>query len=328
MNLQPSKAIKIDGRKSMSFVAKYGTLIGMGIMLVAFSLSKPQAFPSPSNLINILNQSSLTAIIAGGLTLALIVGEMDLSVGYNASLAGVLVTGLIVGQHFPVWLAILATILIGALVGFVNALIVTKLKVNSVIATLGTGSIVQGITFAYSQGVPIASGVPAAFKNISLGRTLSIPNNILIMLGVLIILWILVNRTEWGQQLQATGGNIEASRLSGIRVDNIKTMAFMITGAAAALTGILLASLIGSGTAHAADGYLMASFAAVFLGSATLKDGEFHIIGTLIGVLIIQIGFNGMAIFGVPIFFQDVFRGTILILAVGLSTVARRLSRS
>ena len=311
----------------MVFVAKYGTLIGMIIMLAAFSMLKPRAFPTPTNLINILNQASLTAIIAGGITLALIVGEMDLSIGYTASLAGVLVTGLIVGQKFPIWLAIITVILIGAFVGYINSVIVTKLKVNSVIATLGTGSIVQGITFAYSQGVPIASGVPAAFKNISLGRTLTVPNNILIMVGVLVILWLLVNRTEWGQQLQATGGNIEAARLSGIRVDGIKSMAFMITGATAALTGILLASLIGSGTAHAADGYLMASFAAVFLGSATLKDGEFHILGTVIGVLIIQIGYNGMPIFGVPIFFQDVFRGTILIVAVGLSTVARRLSK-
>jgi ribose transport system permease protein len=319
---------KINNKLALVFVAKYGTLIGMLIMLVGFSLSKPNVFPSTTNLTNILNQSALTAIIAGGLTLALIVGEMDLSIGYNASMAGVLVTGLIVEQNFPIWLAISSVILIGAFVGFINGIIVTKLKVNSVIATLGTGSIVQGITFAYSQGVPIASGVPAAFKNISLGRTFSIPNNILIMLGVLLILWILVNRTEWGQQLQATGGNIEAAKLSGIRVDNVKSMAFMITGAAAALTGILLASLIGSGTARAADGYLMASFAAVFLGSATLRDGEFHILGTLIGVLIIQIGFNGMAIFGVPVFYQDIFRGAILILAVGLSTVARRLSKN
>jgi ribose transport system permease protein len=319
---------KINNKLALVFVAKYGTLIGMLIMLVGFSLSKPIVFPSTTNLTNILNQSALTAIIAGGLTLALIVGEMDLSIGYNASMAGVLVTGLIVEQNFPIWLAISSVILIGAFVGFINGIIVTKLKVNSVIATLGTGSIVQGITFAYSQGVPIASGVPAAFKNISLGRTFSIPNNILIMLGVLLILWILVNRTEWGQQLQATGGNIEAAKLSGIRVDNVKSMAFMITGAAAALTGILLASLIGSGTARAADGYLMASFAAVFLGSATLRDGEFHILGTLIGVLIIQIGFNGMAIFGVPVFYQDIFRGAILILAVGLSTVARRLSKN
>lgn len=324
------KTLKMSGAsvsKSLGFVAKYGTLIGMLLMMASFSIAAPKSFPSLNNLINIVNQASLTAIIAGGLTVALVVGEMDLSIGFNASLAGVLVTGLIVDQGLPVGLAIFVVILVGGLIGYVNSLLVTKLRVNSVIATLGTGSIVVGLNFAYSQGVPIASGVPDSFKNIALGRILGIPHNIIIMLGVLFILWLLLNHTEWGQQIQATGGNIEAARLSGIRVDNIKSLAFIIAGASAAITGILLASLIGSGTTSAADGYLMASFAAVFLGSATLKDGEFHILGTLIGVLIIQIGFNGMALFGVPTFYQYVFRGAILIFAVGLSTVARRLSK-
>ncbi len=321
------KTRSVSARRSLGFVAKYGTLIGMFLMLGSFSLAAPKSFPSFNNLINIVNQASLTAIIAGGLTLALVVGEMDLSIGFTASLAGVLVTGLIVDQGLPVGVAILVVILVGGLIGYLNSLLVTKLKVNSVIATLGTGSIVVGLNFAYSQGVPIASGVPDAFKNIALGRFLGIPHNILIMLGVLFVLWLLLNHTEWGQQIQATGGNIEAARLSGIQVDRIKSLAFIIAGGSAALTGILLASLIGSGTTSAADGYLMASFAAVFLGSATLKDGEFHVLGTLIGVLIIQIGFNGMAIFGVPTFYQYVFRGSILILAVGLSTVARQLSK-
>jgi ribose transport system permease protein len=227
----------------------------------------------------------------------------------------------------PIAVAILVVITVGGLIGYINSLLVTKLRVNSVIATLGTGSIVVGLNFAYSQGVPIASGVPDIFKNISLGRFMGIPNNIIIMASVLVILWVLLNHMEWGQQIQATGGNIEAARLSGIRVDSIKSLAFIIAGSCAALTGILLASLIGSGTTSAADGYLMASFAAVFLGSATLKDGEFHVLGTFIGVLIIQIGFNGMALFGVPTFYQYVFRGAILIFAVGLSTVARRLSK-
>jgi len=321
------KVMKITPNQALIFVAKYGTIIGMLLMIASFSLAAPRSFPSVSNMLNIVNQASLTAIIAGGLTVALIVGEMDLSIGFTASLAGVLVTGLIVDQKLPVVLAIAVVILVGAVIGYLNSLIVTKLRVNSVIATLGTGSIIVGLNFAYSQGVPIASGVPAAFKNIALGRFMGIPHNIIIMLIVLFLVWLLVNRTEWGQQIQATGGNIEAARLSGIKVDAIKSLAFIIAGASAAITGILLASLIGSGTTSAADGYLMASFAAVFLGSATLKDGEFHILGTFIGVLIIQIGFNGMALFGVPTFYQYVFRGSILILAVGLSTVARRLSK-
>jgi ribose transport system permease protein len=316
-------------RRALAFIGKYGTIIGMLLMILIFSLAAPIAFPTLSNGINILNQASLTAIIAGGLTVALIVGEMDLSIGYVASFAGVLVTGIMVDQHMPMGIAIPFVLLIGAAIGAINGLVITKLRVNSVIATLGVGTMVVGINYAYARGVPVASGVPKAFLNIALGRWLfGVPNNIIFMFIVLALLWVLINRTDLGQQIQAVGGNLEAARLSGIRVDQIKIIAMVVTSVCAALTGILLASLIGSGTTSAADSYLLASFAAVFLGSATLKDGEFHIPGTFIGVLIVAIGFNGLAILGAPTFWQYVFQGAILIAAVGLSTVARRFSKS
>ncbi len=197
---------------------------------------------------------------------------------------------------------------------------------NSVIATLGIGSILVGLTFAYSTGVPIASGVPKSFTAIALNRSMGIPNNIIISFVVLLMLWLLVNRTDLGQQIQAVGGNMEAARLSGIRVDRVKIIAYITAGLCASATGILLASLIGSGTASAADSYLLNAFAATFLGSATLKDGEFHIPGTFIGVLIIGIGFNGLAILGAPTFYQYIFQGAILVIAVGLSSVARQLA--
>jgi ribose transport system permease protein len=308
-------------------IAKYGTIIGMFLMIVVFSIAAPSYFFTFSNFVNILNQSSLTGIIAGGLTVAVIVGELDLSIGFSASFAGVLVTGLMVYQKLSVAAAIGVVLLIGIVLGIVNGLIVAKLRVNSVIATLGTGSIIVGINYAYSTGTPIASGVPDAFLNIALGTSFGIPNNIVIMTVVLICLWLLINRTELGQRIQAVGGNIEAARLSGIRVDRVKIFAFIVSAVCAALTGVLLSSLIGSGTTTAADAYLLNAFAAVFLGSATLKDGEFHIPGTLVGVLIIGIGFNGLAIFGAPTFYQYLFQGAILIAAVALSTVARRYSK-
>ncbi|MBP7961477.1 MAG: ABC transporter permease [Caldilineaceae bacterium] len=329
---QPSASAEQAGRSStqrqawLGFVAKYGSIMGMIIMIALFSIAAPKAFPTLNNFLNVLNQASLTAIIAGGLTVAIIVGELDLSIGFNASLAGVLVTGLMVKQGLPVPVAIMLVLVVGVVIGIVNGYIVTKLGVNSVIATLGTGSILVGLTFAYSTGVPIASGVPKSFTAIALNRVGGVPNNVIIMFVVLFILWILVNRTDLGQQIQAVGGNIEAARLSGIRVDRVKIIAFAVAGMYASLTGILLASLIGSGTASAGDSYLLNAFAAAFLGSATLKDGEFHIPGTFIGVMIIGIGFNGLAIFGAPTFYQYFFQGVILILAVGLSTVARRLA--
>jgi ribose transport system permease protein len=256
-----------------------------------------------------------------------VVGELDLSIGFAASLHGVLVTGLIVGNGLPIPVAILIVLALGALIGLVNGLIVTKIKVNSVIATLGVGTILTGLSFAYSAGVPIVSGVPEAFLQISLGRWLfGIPNNIIIMALVLGALWILVERTALGQEIQAVGGNPAAARLAGINVDRIKTLGFVVSGMCAALTGILLASRLGSGTTSAADSYLLTAFAAVFLGSATLRDGEFHVLGTMVGALIIAFGFNGLNIFGAPTYSQYVLQGAILIIAVGLSSLGRTIA--
>jgi ribose transport system permease protein len=327
---KPSPPITVPAipahKTALALMARYGTILGLCLMVVIFSTLSPVAFPTLSNFVNVLNQASLAAIIAGGLTIAVIVGELDLSIGFAASMEGVLVTGLIVHGGLPIWLAILVVLGVGALIGLINGLIVTKARVNSVIATLGMGTIIVGLNFAYSSGVPIVAGVPEAFLEISLGRFYGIPHNVIIMAVVLLFLWVLVERTSIGQAIQAVGGNPAAARLSGINVDGIKILGFVASGVCAALTGILLASALGSGTTSAADSYLLTAFAAVFLGSATLRDGEFHVFGTFVGVLIIAVGFNGLAIFGAPTFYQFVFQGAILIVAVGLSSLGRVLS--
>ncbi len=324
-----NRRLSTRAKAYLGFLARYGTIIGLLAMIVAFSLLSPRAFPTTGNFVNVLNQASLAMIISAGLTVAVIVGELDLSIGFAASLHGILVTGLIVADRLPIAVAILLVIAAGGVVGWINGLIVTKIKVNSVIATLGVGTILTGLAFAYSAGVPIVAGVPEAFLQISLGRWLfGIPNNIVITVLVLGALWVLVERTSIGQEIQAVGGNPAAARLSGIDVDRIKILGFVISGMCAALTGILLASRLGSGTASAADSYLLTAFAAVFLGSATLRDGEFHILGTLIGALIIAFGFNGLNIFGAPTFSQYVLQGAILIVAVGLSSLGRAIAES
>jgi ribose transport system permease protein len=329
-NLPPSdsRAAELSKRETaLLFLAKYGTLIGLVIMILVFSIAEPNAFPTFNNFRNIVNQASLAAIISGGLTIALIVGEFDLSIGYHASLAGVLVTGLIVRSGLPIVASIVLVLMLGAFIGFVNGTIVTKLRVNAVIGTLGLGTVLTGLTFAYTAGKPIASGVPNAFTEIALGRIWGIPHNVLIMAAVIGVLWVMVNRTDLGQYFQAVGGNQEAARLSGIPVDRVKNAAFITAGVCAAITGFLLASLLGSGTASAGDSYLLDAFAATFLGSATFRNGEFHVLGTLFGVIFIAIGFNGLALIGAQTYWQFLFKGSVLIAAVALSTVARRLAR-
>ena len=168
-------------RRILLLVSKFGTIIGLIIMVLAFTALEPKIFPTFRNFKNIVNQASLSAIIGCGLTVALIVGEMDLSVAYLASFAGVLATGLMVKNQVPVIPSMLIVLAVSAFIGLVNGLIITKLKVNAVVATLGTGSIVVGLNYAYAQGVPIASGLPEAFKQLAIGHTLSIPNNIVII---------------------------------------------------------------------------------------------------------------------------------------------------
>jgi ribose transport system permease protein len=328
-NLISTRRLSPAAKAALGIFARYATIIGLAVMIVAFSVLSPDAFPTFNNFINVINQASLAMIISGGLTLALVIGEMDLSVGYAASLHGVLVTGLIVHSKLPIPVALAVVIMLGGLVGAANGLIVTKLRVNSVIATLGVGTILVGLAFAYSSGVPIVADVPEAFLQLTLGRWLfGIPNPIIVMALVVLLLWVLVERTAIGQEIQAVGGNQAAARLAGISVDRIKILAFVISGMCAALTGALLASRLGSGTTSAADSYLLTAFAAVFLGSATLRDGEFHVLGTLVGTLIIVFGFNGLNIFGAPTFSQYVFQGATLIIAVGLSSLGRMLAES
>lgn len=311
-------------RRFFRFIGKFGTILFLLIMITFFSIMKPRAFATVRNLLNVLNQSSLLIIIACGLTAVVIIGDFDMSVAITASFSGVLVTGLMVKQNLPIWFAIICTIAICALCGMINGLIVTKLRVSSVIATIGTGGIIFGLNYAYTSGSPIVTGIPKGFLNMTLIRLFGkIPINIIYMAVIVLILWIILNRTELGQRIQAVGGNSVATKLSGINVDSIKITSYIFSSVCGGITGILLSSVIGSGNSTAADSYLMNSFAAIFLGSATLKDGEFHILGTLIGVIIINIGFNGLAIFGMSNYVQYIFQGAILVCAVALSSISR-----
>jgi len=311
----------------LRILAKYGTVIVLVIMVVGFSIGSPY-FLNTSNAIDVLNSGSITAVIAAGLTIVLVAGEFDLSIGYHASLAGMLVTGFQVNQHMSVAVAILAVLVIGLLIGLINGFLVTKLGVNALIATLGSGTMLIGVNYAYSGGIPIDLPTSSGFPVLSLGTLIpGIPNPITITTVALLALWLMLNHTEIGQQLKAVGGNREAANLSGIRVERVKVVAFGVAGLGASLAGILLAARVDSGQPSAGDGYLLNAFAAAFLGSAALRDGEFHILGTAIGVITVSVMFTGLAIFGAPTSFQYLFQGGLLIAAVGLSTIARRYTK-
>lgn len=307
-------------------VGRYGTL-GMLALLIAVSAAlAPATFPSTDNVINILNQSALAAVIAMGLTFPLVTGEFDLSIGNTASLSGVAACALIVDAGVSTLMAFAAAIGIGLVIGVLNGLIVTVLNVNALVATLGVGTIAVGVNYAIAGGAPVALSDPDAFLDISLGRFLGLPHPVWLMAILAVGLWLLLNRTVLGKSMQAVGGNPVASRLSGIRVERVRLLAFAICGTLAGLAGILLATRTASAAVSAGDGYLLSSFAAAFFGSAVLRDAQFHIVGTLVGVITVAVGFNAIALIGMETYYQYLFQGLLLIIGVGVGTVARRKS--
>lgn len=309
------------------FLGKFGAIVVLVILLIVFTVISPQYFLTWGNILQILNQSALTAIAACGLTLVLASNQFDLSVGNTASLAGVVVSILLIGG-VPIPIAILIALLVGVVVGFLNAVLVTRLNVNALVATLGVGSVAVGVNYFISGGSaqPFASAAPG-FSSISVGSWFGIPRDVYYMAIVVAILWILLRRTVFGRNLQAVGGNSEAARLSGVNVKSVTSTAFIIGSVCAALTGVLLASVVGSGQPTGGDGYTLQAFAAAFLGTAVLREGQFHIMGTLVGVVTVAVGFNGLALAGVPSYVQFLFQGILLIAAVSFSTVARQLTK-
>ena len=293
------------------------------LIVVVASIMRPDTFASGSNVINILNQSALTAIIAVGLTFVLVTGDFDVSIGYVASLSGMVVTSLInAGLSIP--LAVLTTALCGMAVGLVNGLIVTVIGVNALVTTLGIGTMVVGLSYAISGGSPIAVNDPEQLLEISFTKYLGIPLPVYLMAIVAVLAWVLLNRTIVGQSMQAVGGNKVAARLAGLRVNGVRVAAFIVAGLCAALCGVLLTTQTGSASVTAGDGYLLSAFAAVFFGSAVLRDGKFHIVGTLVGVLTVATGFNAINLIGMPTYWQYLTQGLLLIIGVAISTLARR----
>lgn len=211
----------------------------------------------------------------------------------------------------------------------INAFLVTRVHVNALVATLGVGSAAVGVNYFISGGAQqVFSLVAPNFTQISIGDWLGVPKDVYYMVAVSVILWIVLNRTVLGRNIQAVGGNAEAARLAGVNVQRVTSIAFVICGLCAALTGVVLCSIVGSGQVTGGDGYTLSAFAAGFLGSAVLREGQFHIVGTFIGVIIVSLGFDGLTLVGVPSYVQFLFQGILLIAAVSISTLARQMARA
>jgi ribose transport system permease protein len=312
-----------------AWLARYGTLASLAALLIVFSLARSDVFPTVDNLLNIMNQVSILGTMAFGLTVCLVMGLFDLSIAAMATLGGYVATFLLVQypDTISVPLAVLISLAVAGAIGVFNGLIVSYLGISAFIATLATGSIITGAMLGISNPKTIITGIPDEFLVIGQGSVFGVSNPILIMLAIGVILWLLLEHTQFGRHLYAIGGSAEASRLSGIAVKRYAPIALAICAGCAGLGGLIAASVLGAGRPQGVgDTYLLNAFAAVFIGASSLRPGKFHIIGTFIGVMLIGVINNGLSVMGVPTYWQYIVQGVLLIIALfsaGLLTMRR-----
>jgi len=292
-----------------------GILIGLAALVILISLMNND-FLSAQNLLNVLRQTSTNMFIAIGMTLVIILAGIDLSVGSIMAASGVVTGGLIAYSGVPLWLAVLAGLLIGIIFGLINGYFIAYKFLPSFIVTLATMNIARGMAYVYTDGKPIRV-MSDEFNFIGSGYLWGkIPIPVIYMIVIIVITSLIMNRTKLGRYMYAVGGNQEAARFSGIHTKRVQLFAFTFSGFLAAFSGIALASRMFSGQPTAGMGAELDAIAAVVLGGTSMTGGSGRIGGTVIGALIIGILSNGLNLMGVNSFWQYIVKGIVILVAV------------
>ncbi|MBU8880437.1 ribose ABC transporter permease [Bacillus sp. FJAT-29790] len=300
---------------------KGSTTIGLALLFIIMSIVTTD-FLTVDNLINVMRQSAVLCIMAVAMTFIIITGGIDLSAGSQLAVSGVVVSGLIVAG-VPIPLAILITVMVGAMIGLFMGTVISTQNIPPFIVTLAMTTILSGIAFVYTAGTPIVI-TDAAFRQIGRGYIGPIPTAIVIMVLVAIIGYVLLSHTRFGRYVYTIGDNEEAARLCGINVKRVKTGVYAFGGAIMAIAGIVLASRLSSGSPNAGTGSELDAIAAVVLGGTNLFGGEGKISGTLMGVAIISILNNGLNLLDVSSYNQLMIKGVVILLAVWLNSMKAR----
>lgn len=312
---------------------RYGTLIGFAAIIIFFSVSLPDTFLTGRNWLNISQQVSMLTVVAASMTIVMVMGDFDLSVGSMASLAGI-VAAILFTMGFSVPSAVAIALLVGLAGGAINGILVSLIGILPFIATLATLTVFSGVAFLISGGKTIfGRDIPASFSGfardgIPLGtigeQSLSLPYLTIVALVVVVLVWALLEQTTFGRRLYAIGGNAEAARLSGVRVKQLRLAAFALTGFGAAAAGLMYASRVASANPTQGSGLMLNAIAAVFLGMTMSEEGEPRVHATLVGVLVLGVLDNGLTQMSVDSYVRDILVGVIIIAAVASSSLWKR----
>lgn len=294
---------------------KFGPLLALLLIVAIITVINP-SFMTSTNILNVLRQVSISALIAFGMTFVILTGGIDLSVGSTLALTGAVAATMLASGFDPI-LTIFITLILGAILGAINGVIIAKGKVAPFIATLATMTIYRGLTLVYTEGRPVSGlGDSISFQMMGKGYFFGIPVPVVTMILAFLALWFILHKTTFGRRIYAVGGNEGASRLSGINTDRVKIMVYSLTGMLASLSAIILTSRLNSAQPTAGTSYELDAIAAVVLGGTSLTGGKGWIFGTLVGALIIGVLNNGLNLIGVSSFFQQVVKGVVILIAV------------
>jgi ribose transport system permease protein len=326
--LTPESKIVVDRvtvRKNIvpQLLGRFGVLIGLFILMGIFAALSPIFFTS-NNLQNILIQAGTNAIIAAGMTFVILSAEIDLSVGSILALSSV-IGATYIKHGGSIGVGILIMLGIGAAAGFLNGICVAYFKFPSFITTLSTMWFFRGLAYVYTEGQAV-TGLPRNFRSLAMGKTVGVSNVILLIIVVYAIAYFILSKTTIGRHIYALGDNQEAARLSGISVNQLKVLVFVIAGLLSALGGVVYTSRLFSGQPVAGITYELNAIAAAVIGGTSLYGGVGGVLGTLIGAVFIATLMNGLVILNVSAFWQQVLMGVVVLAAVAIDKYRKRLS--
>jgi ribose transport system permease protein len=304
-----------------------GGLPLLGIILFAFfavDSTSGSVFTGDANIKNILGNQAVTGIVALAMVIPLTSGYFDFTVAGTTGIVNVAMASLIGPHGWPILPAMLFCLAIGALVGIITGFLVAKLKLNAFVVTLGGYTLLQGLAQLYTKGRFISEGIPSSFNSWGSETWLGVPKPFYLLIVVAIVGWYVLSNTPFGRYLESIGSNERAAQLVGVNVTRTIWTSFVISGTLAAVAGILQTSRAGSGSAETAAAFLFPAFTAVFLGATTIRPGRYNVWGTVIGVYFVAVSVSGFTLLGAETWVQPVFNGTALIVAVALTTFAKR----
>ncbi|MAZ19276.1 MAG: ABC transporter permease [Ahrensia sp.] len=302
----------------------YGLVILMVALIALFSILLPNTFPTALNLRAIISDKSIIALLSLAAMIPMVAGRIDLTVGYGIVLWHILAISLQVWYGLPWPIAVLIVLLIGALVGFMNGILVEIAKIDAFIATLGTGTVLYALALWHTGGRQVVGVLPQGFYAVNGTFVFGLPITGFYILGITIALWLILEYTPVGRYLYAIGANQTAAALNGIPTRRFVVGAFVTSGVMTALAGVLLASKLRIGQASVGLEFLLPALVGAFLGSTTIKPGRVNVWGTIVGVAILAVGISGIQQFGGSFWVEPMFNGLTLLVAIGIAGYAQR----